>query len=62
MQRHETAHARPLLRAEDMSSTGSVNNTAPATQRAKREYRNQLKQYRPPIRNAVAGELVNRSV
>jgi hypothetical protein len=27
-----------------MSSSGSVNNTAPVTQRAKRAYRNQLKQ------------------
>lgn len=27
-----------------MSSSGSVNNTAPVTQRAKQAYRNQLKQ------------------
>ena len=27
-----------------MSSSGSANNTAPVTQRAKRAYRNQLKQ------------------
>jgi hypothetical protein len=28
-----------------MSSSGSVNNTAPVTQRAKQAYRNQLKQF-----------------
>jgi hypothetical protein len=44
MRRHENGPPA-VTRAEDMSSRGPVNNTAPqVTQRAKRAYRNQLRQ------------------